>query len=87
ETGVVAGLIAGVEVNLLSWLLAPSISWLWWNAFGFAACVAVGWTWRPGIPREAPSGSMAELKRVAMPLGAAFVAMVAICLLIQSALA
>ena len=86
EAGVVAGLVAGVEVNLLMWLLAPSISWLWWNAFGFAVCFLVGWTWRPGIPREAPAGSSVELRRVALPLGAAFVAMVAICILIQSAL-
>jgi SSS family solute:Na+ symporter len=86
ETGVVAGLLAGLEVSFLMWLCAPSISWLWWNVFGFAACVLVGWIWRPGVPREAPAGSMAELKRVALPLGAAFVAMVVICLLIQTAL-
>jgi SSS family solute:Na+ symporter len=87
ELGVVAGLVAGVAVNLGLWLSAEkSVSWLWWNVFGFAACVLVGWIWRPGVPREAPTGSMAELKRVALPLGAAFAAMVAICLLIQAAL-
>lgn len=83
EGGVVAGLAAGLAVNLLMWILAPSISWLWWNAFGFAACVLVGGIWRPGVPREAPTGSMAELRRVALPLGAAFVAMLAICLLLE----
>jgi len=86
EGGVVAGLVAGLAVNLLMWLGAPSISWLWWNVAGFTACVLVGGTWRPGVPREAPSGSMAELRRVALPLGAAFVAMLLICLLIQGAL-
>ena len=87
EGGVVAGLVAGVAVNLGLWLGAgKSVSWLWWNAFGFAASVLVGWIWRPGVPREAPTGSMAELKRVALPLGAAFLGMVLICLLIQSAL-
>jgi len=87
EGGVVAGLVAGVTINLCLWLGAgTSVSWLWWNAFGFAASVLVGWIWRPGVPREAPTGSMAELKRVAIPLGAAFVAMIVACLLIQTAL-
>jgi SSS family solute:Na+ symporter len=87
ERGVVAGLVAGVSVNLWLWLgVGNRVSWLWWNAAGFAACVLVGWFWRPGVPREAPTGSMAELKRVALPLGAAFVAMLGICLLIQGAL-
>ncbi|HEY3227378.1 MAG TPA: sodium/solute symporter [Planctomycetota bacterium] len=86
EGGAVAGLVAGVTVNLLCWILAPAISWLWWNVFGFAACVIVGGIWRPGVPREAPSGSMSELKRVAIPLGAAFAAMLAICLLLERAL-
>ena len=86
EGGAVAGLVAGTGVNLALWLFAPGVSWLWWNAFGFAASVLVGWIWRPGVPREAPTGSMAELKRIALTLGAAFIAMIVACLLIQTVL-
>jgi len=86
EGGAVAGLVAGTGVNLALWLFAPGVSWLWWNAVGFAASVLVGWIWRPGVPREAPTGSMAELKRIALTLGAAFIAMIVACLLIQTVL-
>ena len=86
EGGAVAGRVAGVAVNLACWLFATGISWLWWNAFGFAACILVGGSWRRGVPREAPAGSGAELRRVAIPLGGAFVAMIAACLLIQALL-
>ncbi len=37
----IAGLVSGVTVNLLLWLFVPSISWLWWNAIGFALATAV----------------------------------------------
>jgi SSS family transporter len=83
EGGVVAGLVAGIEVNLFCWIFAPSISWLWWNAFGFAVCFIVGWTWRPGVAKEAPGGSAAELRRVAAPLGAAFLGILAACWMIE----
>jgi SSS family transporter len=31
----ITGLVAGVSMNLFLWLFVPSVSWLWWNAFGF----------------------------------------------------
>jgi SSS family solute:Na+ symporter len=31
----IAGLVMGVFLNLILWLLVPSVSWLWWNAIGF----------------------------------------------------
>ncbi len=34
--GANTGLILGFTVNLLLWLFAPNISWLWWNLIGFA---------------------------------------------------
>ena len=34
--GALAGLAGGVGLNLGLWLFAPGVSWLWWNAFGFA---------------------------------------------------
>jgi len=37
----ITGLIAGVSMNLFLWLFVPSISWLWWNAFGFLLAVLV----------------------------------------------
>ncbi len=87
EGGVVAGLAAGIAVNLWLWLgPGDRVSWLWWNVAGFVACVLVGGLWRPGVPREAPRGSAVELRRVALPLGAAFIAMLAVCLLIQGVL-
>ena len=41
--GAKAGLAAGFGLNLLCWQFAPQLSWLWWNVFGFAATVAVGY--------------------------------------------
>jgi SSS family solute:Na+ symporter len=39
--GAIAGLLAGVGVNLGLWLFVPSVSWLWWNAFGFLVTATV----------------------------------------------
>jgi len=35
------GLVVGVSMNLFLWLFVPSVSWLWWNAFGFLLAVSV----------------------------------------------
>ncbi len=35
-TGVVLGFFVGIFVNIALWQLAPNVSWLWWNVFGFA---------------------------------------------------
>lgn len=40
---VVIGLLAGVCGNALLWLLAPGVSWLWWNVIGFAVTWLLGW--------------------------------------------
>jgi SSS family solute:Na+ symporter len=39
--GALAGIVAGVGLNLSLWVYAPSVSWLWWNAFGFITTTAV----------------------------------------------
>ncbi len=39
--GAIIGLVAGVGLNLGLWLFAPSVSWLWWNAFGFFTSAAI----------------------------------------------
>ncbi len=42
QRAALAGLAAGVTVNLLLWLKFTSVSWLWWNLFGFGATMAAG---------------------------------------------
>lgn len=42
-TGAISGLIAGFLLNLGCWLFLPSVSWLWWNCFGFVLCVVAGY--------------------------------------------
>jgi SSS family transporter len=37
----ILGLIIGVTTNLILWLFVPSVSWLWWNAIGFALTILV----------------------------------------------
>jgi SSS family solute:Na+ symporter len=32
--GVIAGILAGVGLNLFLWLDCPGIHWMWWNCFG-----------------------------------------------------
>jgi SSS family solute:Na+ symporter len=39
--GALVGIVAGVGLNLSLWFYAPSVSWLWWNAFGFITTTAV----------------------------------------------
>ena len=36
------GFAAGFISNLLLWLGAPEVSWLWWNVSGFLIAVSVG---------------------------------------------
>jgi len=68
EKGAVTGLIAGLLSNALLWKLAPQISWLWWNVFGFFVAFGVGTlvskisggtqkdlsglVWYPGVDKE-----------------------------------
>jgi SSS family solute:Na+ symporter len=41
ERGVLAGLAAGVTLNISLWLFAPALSWLWWNPAGFLVSLLV----------------------------------------------
>lgn len=42
--GVLVGLVVGVGVNLVLWLgFEPAVSWLWWNATGCLATIAVAY--------------------------------------------
>jgi SSS family solute:Na+ symporter len=38
---VTAGILSGVGFNLLLWLTAPGIYWMWWNFFGFLIAAGV----------------------------------------------
>lgn len=40
-TAALIGLVLGISLNCALWLFAPSVSWLWWNAFGFATAIVV----------------------------------------------
>ena len=55
------GLVAGILLNTCLWLFVSSISWLWWNAFGFVVTITVAATytllskdlifWQNPVPR------------------------------------
>jgi len=38
----IIGLITGMIVNGLFWIMLPSVSWLWWNVIGFAITFFLG---------------------------------------------
>lgn len=38
-TGVIAGVFAGVGVNVVLWLAVPSVYWMWWNVTGLVVAV------------------------------------------------
>jgi SSS family solute:Na+ symporter len=55
SVGAMAGLAGGVALNLSLWVFAPSVSWLWWNAFGFgAAAIVILLLGRPAPGRGGP---------------------------------
>ncbi len=41
--GIIAGVIAGVAVNVFLWLKVPSVSWLWWNLIGCVVTMIVAY--------------------------------------------
>ncbi len=41
--GAVSGLIAGFLGNVLLWVYAPQVSWLWWNVIGCVVAFGVGY--------------------------------------------
>ena len=42
-SGMIAGIIAGVGVNLFLWLAKAPIHWMWWNLFGCLTSLLVAW--------------------------------------------
>ncbi|MDQ7039367.1 MAG: sodium:solute symporter [Rhodothermus sp.] len=49
--GVIAGLLAGVGVNLVLWLrFEAEVSWLWWNVAGCLTTLTVAWLFRGQHP-------------------------------------
>ena len=39
--GVIMGILAGVGTNIIFWLFAPGIYWMWWNLIGCAITLGV----------------------------------------------
>lgn len=78
-----AGVAAGVAVNLVLAIWVTSLSWLWWNVTGFAATVS---GWRPGAgggrlrPGDAPRTGLAPARLVARRLFAVILVLLAITL-------
>lgn len=61
-TGACAGLIAGFLFNLYCWQFVPDLSWLWWNVFGFAVTLVIGYgVSRAGTGKTLTSGIAAGL--------------------------
>ncbi len=42
ENGAIGALVSGLAANAALWLLAPQVSWLWWNVFGFVVAFILG---------------------------------------------
>ncbi len=95
QHGAIAGLIAGVAVNIILWLFFPSVSWLWWNAIGCGIAFAVGYLlsllFRASVHDSAPEMLWGErrllfgqlVRRWSLLLLLAFVGMVAVSILIE----
>ncbi|MDD5676393.1 MAG: sodium/solute symporter [Kiritimatiellae bacterium] len=43
DPGVIIGIIAGFIANLMTWLMVPGVSWLWWNVNGCLITFSVGY--------------------------------------------
>ncbi len=52
--GAVVGLLAGFGGNVALWILAPKVSWLWWNVLGFAGSFVTGYLVSLFSPRPDP---------------------------------
>ncbi len=90
EAGVLGGLAAGVGTNVLLWIFAPDVSWLWWNCTGFAVAVALG-SLLGRLPRDAPaplpsSRQIKTVRRWIFTLLFAFGAMLVVCLFLEAIL-
>jgi len=54
--GALAGLVLGVGTNLLLWVFAPGVSWLWWNLFGFVLAGGCVLLW-PRLRHDVPAAA------------------------------
>ncbi len=90
--GAVAGLAAGLAVNLALWRGAPALSWLWWNLAGCVVTAAVGALWRGRRDDRERFGEGAavafprDLRCFALVLVAAFAAMLVALWVLQGLL-
>jgi len=66
DPGVMIGIGAGFGANLLTWLLLPGVSWLWWNVSGCLATFGVGY----GASRLFPGRPAADLEALVYRPGA-----------------
>ncbi len=56
DRGAVSGILAGFFANLLTWILLPGVSWLWWNVSGCAVTFGIGYIvslFFPGVRQPA----------------------------------
>lgn len=86
QQAAVAGLAAGVALNLSLWVLFPDqLSWMWWNPAGFTGCALVALLL--SVPFPAPPGTEPEAPGRRLPglrvLLAWFVLILLACLLAE----
>lgn len=60
--GARTGLLLGIGINALFWLLAPGVSWLWWNVIGFAATWLIAVLVSKLVPGHRPGPASATLE-------------------------
>ena len=81
------GFAGGLATNLLLWILAPGVSWLWWNPAGFLVAVlpaALSTVLiRPSLKDESMTTATRPPRRLTGQLLGAFVLMLALLLLLQ----
>lgn len=60
----ILGLGAGLTANLLTALLLPGVSWLWWNPLGCLVTLAVAFAAQPLLPPNNPGRALWTLRSV-----------------------
>lgn len=75
KLGVLA-LATGIGVNLLLWLAAPQMSWLWWNLFGFVASFAAFLVFSQSSTENRPRMEAPDKKSITL-LASAFIVILA----------
>ncbi len=59
--GIVAGIIAGVGLNMVLWIFVPGVFWMWWNATGCVVSVAVAVAVSVAVPQRWDADSPRDL--------------------------